>query len=190
MTAMNPKKMKVGELRAELDKRGLSSNGLKTELIQRLELALDAEEFGSEAQMLNDFEPSAEESATSPKMGGECKVIESPRNRKNTEGSKVWKDPSFSSAVEVSITSSAITTPNDSATTTTAKDDVASESKTTKTTTFEKKEKIQEEDSHESIQAKQNITEEEKRKLRAEKYGIEASLEEKKVTVSRIRNGL
>ncbi|KUF90645.1 hypothetical protein AM588_10004691 [Phytophthora nicotianae] len=52
---MNPKKMKVSELRAALESRGLSSNGLKTELIQRLELALDEEEFGSEAQEMEEL---------------------------------------------------------------------------------------------------------------------------------------
>jgi SAP domain-containing ribonucleoprotein len=50
MTILNPKKMKVSEIKDELTKRGLSSAGLKSELIQRLELALDEEEFGSEAQ--------------------------------------------------------------------------------------------------------------------------------------------
>ncbi|RLN74421.1 hypothetical protein BBJ28_00022641, partial [Nothophytophthora sp. Chile5] len=54
---MNPKKMKVSELRAALESRGLSSNGLKTELIQRLELALDEEEFGSEAQEMEELKP-------------------------------------------------------------------------------------------------------------------------------------
>lgn len=52
---MNPKKMKVSELRLQLESRGLSSNGLKTELIQRLELALDEEEFGSEAQEMEEL---------------------------------------------------------------------------------------------------------------------------------------
>ncbi|RLN45157.1 hypothetical protein BBJ29_003331 [Phytophthora kernoviae] len=54
---MNPKKMKVSELRAALESRNLSSNGLKTELIQRLELALDEEEFGSEAQEMEELKP-------------------------------------------------------------------------------------------------------------------------------------
>ena len=34
----------------------MSSNGLKTELIQRLELAQDEEEFGSEAQEMEELE--------------------------------------------------------------------------------------------------------------------------------------
>ncbi|CEG36034.1 Scaffold/matrix specific factor hnRNP-U/SAF-A, contains SPRY domain [Plasmopara halstedii] len=61
-TPMNPKKMKVSELRAALESRGLSFNGLKTELIQRLELALDEEEFGSEAQEMEELK------APSPKQ--------------------------------------------------------------------------------------------------------------------------
>lgn len=40
------KKMKVAELRAALEKRGLPTDGLKSDLINRLQARLDEEEFG------------------------------------------------------------------------------------------------------------------------------------------------
>eukprot|EP00568_Trieres_chinensis_P006438 CAMPEP_0183316476 /NCGR_PEP_ID=MMETSP0160_2-20130417/55051_1 /TAXON_ID=2839 ORGANISM="Odontella Sinensis, Strain Grunow 1884" /NCGR_SAMPLE_ID=MMETSP0160_2 /ASSEMBLY_ACC=CAM_ASM_000250 /LENGTH=204 /DNA_ID=CAMNT_0025482279 /DNA_START=129 /DNA_END=743 /DNA_ORIENTATION=+ len=53
------KKMKVSELRAELQKRGLSTDGLKADLVNRLQARLDEEEFGLE-------EPANDNAAEAP----------------------------------------------------------------------------------------------------------------------------
>eukprot|EP00903_Cladosiphon_okamuranus_P010918 g10313.t1 len=53
MDDKNPLKMKVSELKAELGRRGLSQTGLKFDLAQRLQTAMDVEEFGTLPSMIS-----------------------------------------------------------------------------------------------------------------------------------------
>jgi len=50
--------MQVTELKAELGRRGLSQTGLKFDLAQRLQTALDVEEFGVLPSLTNLSQPS------------------------------------------------------------------------------------------------------------------------------------
>eukprot|EP01138_Halocafeteria_seosinensis_P002254 gb/GECG01002306.1/.p1 GENE.gb/GECG01002306.1/~~gb/GECG01002306.1/.p1 ORF type:complete len:288 (+),score=75.23 gb/GECG01002306.1/:1-864(+) len=77
--ALNPHKMKVAELREELEKRNLPTSGLKNELQKRLEQALDEEAFGTSE--LND------ESTPSPEFqhSGETNTDESATQQRLNE---------------------------------------------------------------------------------------------------------
>ncbi|TDH67486.1 hypothetical protein CCR75_007929 [Bremia lactucae] len=169
--SMIPKKMKVSELRAALESRGMSSNGLKTELIQRLELALDEEEFGSEAQEMEELK------MKSPKMSKKTELkrrdgltaatalSKSPKSTKpditspvksrypsvEKISNKVEEEPVFVAAEQVS---------------TTTEEDKASNARNIESAKIKAT----------SIR----MAEKEKRVIRAAKFGITLSLDDKK----------
>jgi len=83
---MNVKKMKVSELRAALQKRGLSTEGLKADLVNRLQARLDEEEFGmvvapqsTETKQEDKPEKAAPASTTEPEQVAEPPEKEVPK---------------------------------------------------------------------------------------------------------------
>ncbi|GMF49236.1 unnamed protein product [Phytophthora fragariaefolia] len=170
MTAapMNPKKMKVSELRAALESRGLSSNGLKTELIQRLELALDEEEFGSEAQEMEELKvPSPKKSKKPEPKKKDAPEPEAAKKPKAKTPSPVKKASPAPAPAPVE------------------KEAELEENKDEEPVAEKEAEKEEEADKADTVPeadgAAKPMTEEEKRAARAAKFGIPLSLEDKKV---------
>ncbi|KAL4132935.1 hypothetical protein PRIC2_003264 [Phytophthora ramorum] len=185
MTSVNPKKMKVSELRTALESRGLSSNGLKTELIQRLELALDEEEFGGAAQEMEELKVPSPKKSKKPKKPEPKKetAVAEPEAAKKTKA----KTPS-----PVKKTAPPTTEPTPSPV---EKEKVPEDKKEEPVAAAEAgSEPVQEEkqDDGEAENVKENgsepetdaaakpVTEQEKRAARAAKFGIPLSLEDKK----------
>lgn len=175
---MNPKKMKVSELRAALELRGLSSNGLKTELIQRLELALDEEEFGSEAQEMEELK------------------VPSPRKTKKTElkkkdfptGAALAQESSKNTKLDSQIPAKNMEPSTEKPATTPVENEAKKENMAVVAAVASVSEKMQtemdrtrERTSGSGVDISTLLTtEKEKRAIRAAKFGIPLSLDDKK----------
>ncbi|CAN0213990.1 unnamed protein product, partial [Ectocarpus sp. 12 AP-2014] len=111
MDEKNPLKMKVADLKAELGRRGLSQTGLKFDLAQRLQTAMDVDEFGTLPSLLSTPQPWSSLSSEEPKPSEQVGLIGGPAITSNAvlsegtpptvaEGSSAFEDPPINEGKE------------------------------------------------------------------------------------------
>ncbi|CAB1115217.1 unnamed protein product [Ectocarpus sp. CCAP 1310/34] len=104
MDEKNPLKMKVADLKAELGRRGLSQTGLKFDLAQRLQTAMDVDEFGTLPSLLSTPQPWSSLSSVESKPSEQVDLTGGPTKTSHAvlhegapptvaEGSSAFEDP-------------------------------------------------------------------------------------------------
>jgi len=150
----NIAKMKVSDLRAELSKRGLSTDGLKADLVNRLQARLDEEEFG----MLDDASPPAD-------VEEEVKVDDTPSK----------EEPTVSEALDTSVEEKETPKKAEEVKATTIEDDKNTVTEITSPPTGDDKkvEADKKEENKTPSETKPKMTFEEEKAARAKRFGIE-----------------